>query len=121
MGGQHLIRGELWRVDAESLAGLDDYEGVTKGYYARVSVDCRETSRSSRHRTHTVQAQMYGIIATQHLWSDQELHGLQCVPEYTSKMHEALYRPVEHILLKQQLYLSNQRCYNDATVDHALP
>jgi len=63
---------------------------------------------------------MYGAVDTQHMWSDEELRSLRCVPEYTLAMQHDLYRPMEHIALKQQLYLSHHQRYN-ATDDHAPP
>jgi len=120
---KHNIRGELWEVNEEALIGMDDYEGVTKGYYGRVPIECRVTSSAQpphRHVPHVVQAHMYGLVSACHLWTEEELPMLNCVPEYTLDMHEAHYRPIEHISVKQQLYLSHARRYN-ATDDHAAP
>lgn len=123
------VRGELWKVDASALGGMDEYEGVSKGYYARIGVDCI-VDEKERQKTcgvaaaatvhATVHAQMYGVVASQQFWSEEELGSLRCVAEYTREMQDALYRPIEHIGLKQQLYLSKCRRYN-AVDDHEAP
>ncbi len=40
------IRGELWSVDSDTLRGLDEYEGVSKGYYSRRAVEVRVSGDS---------------------------------------------------------------------------
>lgn len=32
------VRGEVYEIDSDTLEGLDDYEGLSKGYYARIEV-----------------------------------------------------------------------------------
>jgi gamma-glutamylcyclotransferase (GGCT)/AIG2-like uncharacterized protein YtfP len=32
------VKGEVWSVDDETLVGLDEYEGINKGYYDRRSI-----------------------------------------------------------------------------------
>jgi len=119
--GEQCVRGELWQVDDEGLAGLDDYEGITKGYYGRTTTSCRVTSLPPGSRSpQTVQAQIYGLLDAQHLWTSREIRMLECVPEYTLTLHRELYRPIEHILLKQQLYLANAPRYNDVD-NHVRP
>mmetsp|Transcript_14327 Transcript_14327/g.45058 ORF Transcript_14327/g.45058 Transcript_14327/m.45058 type:complete len:109 (-) Transcript_14327:44-370(-) len=104
---------------------MDEYEGVSKGYYARVAVDCtvvgpENVQDCSVVSPENVQGQMYGVADSKQLWSEEELQSLDCIPEYTQEMHDALYRPVEHIGLKQQLYLSSCPRYN-ATDAHEAP
>merc|ERR1712222_273673 len=65
----HCVQGELWRVSTEALAGLDDYEGITKGYYGRTDILCRTTpaAPTAKQRSPVVlPAQIYGVVATEH-------------------------------------------------------
>ena len=39
--------GELWWVDDVALEGLDDYEGITKGYYSRRTIQCVVTTTAA--------------------------------------------------------------------------
>lgn len=110
------VRGELWWVDEEAMAGLDDYEGLTKAYYGRQEVQCRRLDKPSK----VVAAQVYGVVQTDRLWSQEELSNLERMSEYTQSTHDQLYRPIEHILVKQQLYLADARRYN-STDGHVLP
>jgi gamma-glutamylaminecyclotransferase len=32
------VVGEIWKVNDETLLGLDEYEGVSKGYYCRKTI-----------------------------------------------------------------------------------
>lgn len=113
--GETCVRGELWRVDDLALRGMDDYEGIGKGYYARLAMECRLAStrgQAPAQLQRSVTAQVYGVADSALLWSDEELHSMRCVAEYTLEMQDSLYRPVEHIALKQQLYLDGSRRYN---------
>jgi len=47
MRGQgHKILGEIWLVDEETLQGLDEYEGIGKGYYERMSIDVKTNQQT---------------------------------------------------------------------------
>ena len=38
------VRGEVWKVNSETLLGLDEYEGITKGYYCRKTIKVVSTN-----------------------------------------------------------------------------
>jgi gamma-glutamylaminecyclotransferase len=94
-GGKR-ITGEVWEVDDETLQGLDEYEGVSKGHYERRKVEV------SSARDGTFKAECYFKRESSEALRGGELHG-----EYTRAMHQALYRPIRHIMVKQQLYLGD--------------
>jgi gamma-glutamylcyclotransferase (GGCT)/AIG2-like uncharacterized protein YtfP len=48
----HIV-GELWQVSSECLQSLDDYEGVSKGYYKREVIDVRVTAQADCTDTDT--------------------------------------------------------------------
>eukprot|EP00727_Mastigamoeba_balamuthi_P005279 m51a1_g1475 hypothetical protein (514) ;mRNA; r:266698-268435 len=90
------VRGELWAVDGHTLAGLDEYEGVSKGHYCRRAIDVVVAGGG------TATAQCYcNAIST------AELRAREFVDEYTQRMHSEQYRAIRHILVKQQLYLGS--------------
>lgn len=91
------IVGELWRVSAEALEGLDEHEGIQKGHYERRCISV------VRHGDNTVvSADVYFKVN-----SSAELRACEQHPEYTMEMHKELYCPIRHIEVKQQLYLGD--------------
>lgn len=88
------IVGELWRVDKDTLQGLDDYEGVNKSYYGR------RTIRVERHSGGECEAEIYVLER-----STPALRAAPRLQEYTKAMHDECYRPVAHIMAKQERYL----------------
>eukprot|EP00929_Paragymnodinium_shiwhaense_P093316 TRINITY_DN53461_c0_g1_i3.p1 TRINITY_DN53461_c0_g1~~TRINITY_DN53461_c0_g1_i3.p1 ORF type:complete len:330 (+),score=10.56 TRINITY_DN53461_c0_g1_i3:173-1162(+) len=121
--GEHCVLGEVWRIDLEALAAMDEYEGITKGYYGRDDVECQmivQAGSGDIDLPNTVRAQMYGVIDPNHFWSREELSGLESIPEYTLQIHKESYCAIEHISLKQQLYLAGSRRY-DAQDEHTQP
>jgi len=93
-GKGHQVRGELWLVDAETIEGLDQYEGLVKGYYTRREV------RLDVGRLGIMHAHVYGLQR-----SSPCLLSLPHLEVYDSTWHQFHYRAVEHILLKQKMYL----------------
>lgn len=105
-GTGHRIRGELFLVDAETLAGLDQYEGVDKKYYGRVQLEISVNGRQ----------QLADVYAMTH--STPPFRRLAHLCEYSLPWHLDHYRPVQHILLKQQLYLQGHLQYGYAGPRH---
>jgi len=99
------IHGEVWLVDDETLENLDEYEGLGKGYYQR------KHTRASLSRYMwpgaVLSAQVYVLAA-----APLSLRTQEQLEEYTLKIHQDLYRAVEHILLKQQMYLAGYPKYS---------
>ena len=92
------IVGELYEVDEESLRGLDEYEGVSKGYYERRAIHVVEGPSGARR----VEAECYFKLEASEALRAAEMH-----PEYTLEMHREHYRPIRHIMVKQQHYLGD--------------
>eukprot|EP00927_Polykrikos_kofoidii_P052155 TRINITY_DN4593_c0_g1_i1.p1 TRINITY_DN4593_c0_g1~~TRINITY_DN4593_c0_g1_i1.p1 ORF type:complete len:637 (+),score=90.33 TRINITY_DN4593_c0_g1_i1:31-1911(+) len=102
-GSGHRVRGEIWAVDADTLEGLDDYEGLTKGYYVRQPLVVQEEACPFRHLT----VEVYAVRS-----SSEALRRLQPLEEYTLEWHRQNYRAVEHIILKQRLHLQGAPEYS---------
>jgi gamma-glutamylcyclotransferase (GGCT)/AIG2-like uncharacterized protein YtfP len=97
-----MIVGELWEVSVEALQGLDDYEGLTKGYYNRVSIDIQllnDNSSSSISGEDVVKADVYVLNV-----STEDLKNREFIECYTVEIHNALYKPIQHIQVKQFNY-----------------
>jgi hypothetical protein len=124
------VVGEVYEVDGEALENLDEYEGVSKGYYCRVEVE--------------VEVEGVGTLPCfvyKHAWGAQQQRGAAApmagaggtqppaglavsgeapvvsstgrvlalgpfLSEYTPQVHRDLYKPIHHILAKQLPYLS---------------
>eukprot|EP00128_Syssomonas_multiformis_P015757 Colp12_sorted_trinity150504_noHs@22949 len=101
----HQLQGELWAIDDVELAGLDDYEGVSKKYYDRweIRVILQEQQKEQN-------AWVYILPS-----STRELRDLPSIPEYTIEIHDERYRPIQHIQIKQQRYLGTLDSYNVQT------
>jgi gamma-glutamylcyclotransferase (GGCT)/AIG2-like uncharacterized protein YtfP len=111
------VRGELWKVNEEGLQGLDEYEGVGKGHYARRLIEVDDESKSSHDNDNDdddndgadsprVRAYVYEPSAAFGAKLGAALGGLKSIEEYTLDTHKQLYRPIAHIEVKQALYLS---------------
>eukprot|EP00931_Biecheleriopsis_adriatica_P052593 TRINITY_DN30622_c0_g1_i1.p1 TRINITY_DN30622_c0_g1~~TRINITY_DN30622_c0_g1_i1.p1 ORF type:complete len:349 (-),score=31.10 TRINITY_DN30622_c0_g1_i1:165-1211(-) len=105
-GSGHQVRGEVWRVDADTLDSLDQYEGITKGHYVRQSIKVELGGRC-------VAAQVYAMKE-----SPASCRLLPLLKEYSMQLHTERYNAVAHILLKQQLYLQGQKLYSCRTLVH---
>jgi gamma-glutamylaminecyclotransferase len=93
-----VITGELWKVDGISLAGMDDYEGCTKGYYDRRQIPVMLKNSKKE----------YLASAYFKTESSEDLRSREFHSEYTLEYHLANYRPIRHIQVKQQKYLGLQ-------------
>jgi gamma-glutamylcyclotransferase (GGCT)/AIG2-like uncharacterized protein YtfP len=89
----HQITGEIWSVEADTLRGLDDYEGVSKGYYQRIMIPVEDDGSM-------VEAYIYVLQVP-----SDDLRGKDTFDEYTVEMHERYYKPVRHIQRKQFAYI----------------
>ena len=95
----HRIVGELWQVSTEALQGLDEYEGVDKGYYSRTTIPV------------CVNNGMFGgskdCLADVYVLNNasQELVNRPRINEYTLEMHHRLYNAIVHVQRKQHAYL----------------
>jgi gamma-glutamylcyclotransferase (GGCT)/AIG2-like uncharacterized protein YtfP len=106
MGGQtaadasqlHCIIGELWEVSSEALQGLDEYEGVSKGYYSRATIPVYGTG---------LFAGLMQRLADVYVLNDvpPELAMRPRINEYTLDMHHRLYNAIVHVQRKQHAYL----------------
>lgn len=104
------VRGELFAVDTEALAGIDEYEGVSKGHYRRLPVSVTLPSGA------TSEAQCYfysctpgaerrqegGVVVGT---PDRQLLAAPSLSEYTLVQQQQLYKPIKHIQVKQAQYL----------------
>jgi gamma-glutamylcyclotransferase (GGCT)/AIG2-like uncharacterized protein YtfP len=100
------IRGELWRVSDEALRGLDDYEGLSKGYYSRKLINVIDDDDND-----STSAFVYLLNS-----SSSELKTRQRINEYTLQMHKELYKPVRHIQVKQFNYFKIPSNWGNTTV-----
>eukprot|EP00698_Gefionella_okellyi_P004160 TRINITY_DN13882_c0_g1_i1.p1 TRINITY_DN13882_c0_g1~~TRINITY_DN13882_c0_g1_i1.p1 ORF type:complete len:628 (+),score=112.34 TRINITY_DN13882_c0_g1_i1:40-1884(+) len=120
-GQGHRIRGELWRVDAVSLLGLDEYEGCGKGYYSRRAIEVElepiysaasDASDASAVETGTCvsgaiqQADVYFKTDSSTERSSGVFSAEDFVAEYSPEMHRNQYKAIRHIQVKQEMYLA---------------
>jgi gamma-glutamylcyclotransferase (GGCT)/AIG2-like uncharacterized protein YtfP len=94
----HCIVGELWQVSSEALQGLDEYEGVSKGYYSRVAVPicCKGLFGGLKECL----ADVYVLLN-----ASDELTSRPRIKEYTLDMHHRFYNAIVHVQRKQLAYL----------------
>eukprot|EP01051_Picozoa_sp_SAG22_P007046 SAG22_NODE_483_length_9925_cov_3.568186_1_plen_664_part_00 len=114
----HRVRGELWLVDDETLAALDDYEGVgLKGYYDRVPVEVEVSAAAAGRWWLGRCARPSHTTAWVYVLREPELELVQLprIAEYTLELHDDVYKPVAHIKVKQQLYLAASCRYSETT------
>jgi gamma-glutamylcyclotransferase (GGCT)/AIG2-like uncharacterized protein YtfP len=94
-----LVRGELWEVKEEALSGLDDYEGCGKGHYVRQMLEFVDEQGAN------VKAFAYAPNGDFAVRLAAELDGQEHLEEYTMELHARVYCPIQHIEVKQRLYL----------------
>jgi gamma-glutamylcyclotransferase (GGCT)/AIG2-like uncharacterized protein YtfP len=94
-GSEKRIVGEVYRVSEEELEGMDANEGVEKGHYIRRKVAVSVTGNPGLKDAWIYQKNSEVGLAKE----------LKCIEEYTLEMHERVYRPIQHILVKQTGYL----------------
>eukprot|EP01038_Epipyxis_sp_PR26KG_P016641 gene16641-22741_t len=125
-----VIIGELWEINDDILKGLDDYEGIKKNYYIRKEINvsgygysddvqARNDYYYDRTVIHTAHVYMTNNLS---IFQDQITQQLSTTPssaqsmvtlgsdslflsEYTLSMHEASYKPIQHIQVKQNNYI----------------
>jgi gamma-glutamylcyclotransferase (GGCT)/AIG2-like uncharacterized protein YtfP len=94
----HRIVGELWQVSSEALRGLDEYEGVHKGYYSRTTIPvCGKGLLGGSKECH---ADVYVLTN-----ASEELAIRHRINEYTLDMHHRFYNAIVHVQRKQHAYL----------------
>lgn len=94
---RQIVLGEIWSVDEETLQGLDEYEGLSKGYYQRISIALETKERGD------FEAFVYILNAS--VSSLGEVVGP--LQEYSLEMHHQHYNPIRHILRKQVTYFGS--------------
>ncbi len=100
------VHGEVWRCDPVTLQNLDEYEGISKGYYERRTIRVRvfKGKPTALDRTETeMNADVYVLNR-----SADKLRNSAVMSEYSLEFHRQHYKPIQHILVKQDLYLSEQ-------------
>jgi gamma-glutamylcyclotransferase (GGCT)/AIG2-like uncharacterized protein YtfP len=118
--GQPIV-GEVWCVNQETMLGLDEYEGVSKGYYDRRTIviqSAAATAEEQRCELNAIEqiAGLYNAIANNELNQVNAFVYFKATPtpslwmgpflrEYTLEYHRAHYAPIRHIQVKQQKYL----------------
>jgi len=103
--GHHII-GEIWLVNNAILEGLDEYEGITKGYYCRSDIEVRPCNNA--HTQHTNTHDNTGILKADayfKITSSPRLRSKKYYDEYTLEYHRQHYRAIQHIRVKQKMYL----------------
>jgi hypothetical protein len=97
----HCILGELWEVSSEALQGLDEYEGVNKGYYSRINIPVHGKGFFSAFGLKKdYMADVYVLNN-----ASEELKNRPRINEYTLDMHRQLYNAIMHVQRKQHAYL----------------
>ena len=91
-GSGEKVQGEVYRVTAQCLQNLDDYEGVSKGYYFRRKIIIETGGKQ-------LEAYVYYISSP-----PEDIRHLPMLGEYTLDMHRNSYHPIKHIHIKQKNY-----------------
>lgn len=99
------VRGELFLIDEEMMDGMDDYEGISKGHYAREMISVKKQCAAPGEDTVIsawcyIYAHMQGGSA-----SDRRLLNAPRISEYTAEEQKNQYKPIHHIQVKQLAYL----------------
>merc|ERR1712066_915194 len=84
------VLGELYSVKTSQLKGMDEYEGVGKTYYGRVSIDVNKVGNGT-----SLTAWVYGVLNSEHY----DLNLQIAVEEYTLETHDKHYQAIQHILV----------------------
>jgi hypothetical protein len=95
---EHHIIGELWEVSNEAMQGLDEYEGVSKGYYSRTTILVHGIGAFARFKEWTAYVYVLNHAA-------EELAKRPHINEYTLDMHKQMYNAIVHVQRKQHAYL----------------
>lgn len=90
------IKGEVWKVTNTCLKGLDEYEGISKGYYLRESIQIELESGKK----------LDGFIYL--LNEIDNINNIDnALDEYSLDFHKKWYSPINHIQVKQLRYYKN--------------
>eukprot|EP01083_Nonionella_stella_P301093 1031290_1 len=92
------ILGELWHIDYETLIGLDDYEGVSKGHYKRKKINIVMMDDEDEKE---IKANIYMKADVGNI----DLSETELLNEYSYEYHKKYYSPIKHIQVKQLAYL----------------
>jgi gamma-glutamylcyclotransferase (GGCT)/AIG2-like uncharacterized protein YtfP len=124
---QNVIKGELWLVSDETLASLDDYEGINKSYYIRKTINVKILDGENNHKINKnnlylsksmieswdeirpqniISAEIYGLSSLKQLLLKHQ--NLKQISEYTLQLHQQCYKPIRHIQVKQQKHLGDE-------------
>jgi gamma-glutamylcyclotransferase (GGCT)/AIG2-like uncharacterized protein YtfP len=109
------IRGELYEISTTCLQNLDDYEGVSKGYYSRELINVIIPAPCGEIQTTDVEAFVYVLRE-----SSEELRSRTYLSEYDILTHKRVYNPIKHIQIKQKNYYKVASSWGktrDAAVD----
>ena len=107
------VTGELFEVDAQALQGMDSYEGVTKGHYVRKRIEV-EVDEEEEEEEDGGGSSVSSGKRKREAWiylkarCSDELRNGPFLRQYSRNTHEEQYRPIEHILVKQQGYLDGE-------------
>lgn len=91
------IVGELWTVGTSCLQNLDDYEGVSKGYYSRKRITITWHDEYSGRK----ESDAFIYVLND---SSPELRCQPKLEEYTLDIHKSQYHATQHIQVKQKSY-----------------
>ena len=118
------VVGELWSISQDTLAGLDEYEGLGKGYYERraitvvrgmaagaVATTTAGDLSSSSNGGNDVGEQAFVYLRCK---SSPALRQRPFLHEYDKETHLVHYNAIRHILVKQQVYLGESNDNQDA-------
>jgi len=108
-GDGRRIHGEVWRVGSKLLQGLDEYEGVTKGYYDRRTIQVSLlTPGSSCPSSSSAPHDFVLADAYFKTCSPDSLKSEKFLDEYSLEFHQKHYRAIRHIQVKQEMYLKQK-------------
>jgi len=90
-----------------NLQGLDEYEGINKGYYHRqaVAIDLVEAEDETLDvQRFSCQGRVHADVYFKTESSDALRQG-PFLEEYALEWHKEHYHPIQHIWVKQELYM----------------
>lgn len=113
-GDFHQVHGELWSCSSDTLAGMDEFEGLSKGYYERKKIrvrvlggtDTAGDQYGEEGGTKQVrEAWVYCVLDSPPSLRSLARQGA-ARSNYPLDLHLREYHPIRHIQVKQQLHLS---------------
>ena len=107
------IQGELWSCSESALSSMDEYEGISKGYYQRKRISVWLTNEGGggsggasgrSDQGEVVQAFVYCVSESNDALKAIVDGGGGGLAEYELEAHHrAMYKPIKHIRVKQQV------------------